>query len=100
MGEGLKRAVAAAKATRVAVDVRVGQVWRDNYPGVARLPLRVVKIESPYCWLQEFFPNGRDAGKPSRVQLARMRPTSRGYRLEQDVPAAATTHPATGETGR
>lgn len=97
MGEGLKRAYAAAQATRLP-DVRPGQVWADNDPRSEGRTLRVERIEGTkaVCTvLTNMTPSQADLrrgvlvtdmrGKTTRIALARFRPTRTGYRLVRDT---------------
>ena len=94
MADGLKRAFAAARATRTETpDVRPGQVWADNDPRSAGRTLRVDAIDGDKAvctiltntdsanirWQQ------RDmCGKQTRISLSRFKPTRTGYRLARD----------------
>jgi hypothetical protein len=77
----------SGRTPRNLPDVRVGQVWLDNDKRTHRRSLRVVEVPSLDV------PNPghvkvtvQDAiGRKYRIRLDRFRPTSTGYRLEQDV---------------
>ena len=110
MGEGLKRARDAARATRQPVpEVHVGSIWADNDSRSAGRTLRVDFIvggedDTPgngaaICTIltntaeaQErsanydgSFPRPADRRqKTTRISLSRFRPTSTGYRLIRD----------------
>lgn len=78
------------------IEVKVGSVWADNDPRVAGRTIRVDRIEGEYAYCtiltndddtQRSIDNppawwrGRDnRGRPTRIKLARFKPTSTGYR--------------------
>lgn len=74
------------------VVVKVGQVWRDwdsrsrNPDAPVRL-VKILKIEDGRAVVQH--PNG--TGRTTKVRLDRLRPTSNGYKLEQDVEATPSS---------
>jgi len=95
MGEGLRRAREAARATRAdAPDVRPGQVWADNDLRAVGRTLRVERVEDgkAICVIltnrdatDPDSPWQQDArGRTTRISLSRFRPTSTGYRLVRD----------------
>ena len=80
MGEGLKRAFAAARATQLP-DVKVGQVWTDRDYRMKGRKLKVVRLDSDfaYCKVLPF------ESKEVRILLRRFRPTSTGYDLVASI---------------
>lgn len=64
--------------------VRVGQLWADNDRREShvnrRQRLRVVKVVDDYARLRD-----EETGHEGQVLLRRMRPTSTGYRLVEDL---------------
>lgn len=73
---------------RPAPAVRIGQVWADRrcarppslLGGDAVRTFRVVAIDLEAATVKS------DAGRTSRIQLARLRPTRKGYQLLADAP--------------
>lgn len=91
----------AAKTRTMRADlaketVKVGDVWADNDPRVAGRTIRVDRIEGEYAYCtiltnddetQQALdnPKGRsrrrdNRSRPTRIKLARFKPTSTGYR--------------------
>jgi len=73
------------------VNVKVGQVWRDNDPRqqtTVRL-LTVKEIVGGRATCEVTIPGQKT--KRTKVRLDRFRPTQTGYRLEKDVEAAPST---------
>ena len=62
------------------VQVKVGQVWKDNDKRSLGRELTVVEIAGDYAKCKA------TTGKVTRVRLSRFRPTSTGYALVSDVP--------------
>jgi hypothetical protein len=70
-------------------DVRVGQVWADNDKRSAGRHVKVVAIEVTLkqAVVRPCTPGGQLTGaRVTRIRLARLRPTSTGYRLVSDAP--------------
>lgn len=63
------------------VEVKIGQRWKDNDKRVFNRIGTVIEIghTSQTCRIRW------DGGKVSRISLKRMKPTSTGYRLVEDV---------------
>ena len=71
------------------IEVKVGQVWEDwdirhrESPGRRRI--KILEIKDGKAIVQH--PSGQ--GTKTRIRLDRLKPTSTGYKLIEDVPAAA-----------
>lgn len=71
--------------------VRPGQVWADNDYREAGRTVRIDSVDDRYAYctvLTGRASQGSSArtGHKTRIALARMRPTSTGYRLESETP--------------
>jgi hypothetical protein len=71
-------------------DVRPGQTWADNDRRAAGRTVRVERVDDWYAHVV-VVTNAAGAaqstsGREHRILLSRMRPTSSGYRLIQDMP--------------
>ena len=60
--------------------VKVGQVWQDCDKRSYGRRVRVVRVEDPYVYVEAVA-----TGRKARLMLRRMRPTSTGFRLVEDV---------------
>jgi hypothetical protein len=80
--------------------VRVGQVWADNDPRSKGRTVRVLAVANDRATckvltdIEDPAQRTRSAvGKITRISLRRLRPTSTGYTLIEDVAEATTKHP-------
>lgn len=62
-------------------EVKVGQVWVDNDSRSKGRRVRVLEVDATHATVQS--PSGQ--GRKTRIRLDRFRPTSTGYRLQEEA---------------
>jgi hypothetical protein len=76
-----------------SIEVRVGQVWRDNDKRACGRKVRVVEIDGTHAVVElhqarSVGHQGAKPGRRTRIRLDRFRPTATGYVLVQDAEAS------------